>query len=160
MDGGHHFRVQRRHHLIEPFQHGHFQTATAEVLDHFQSDVSAPHNHRPGGRPTRQPGKNPVGIVEVSQTKDAGQVDSRQRRPDRRRAGCQHQHIVRLGSGQFCLHISHRDGLLRAIDRLHLMVYAGLDTKGVAKPLGRGHQQFGAVGNHAADEVGQAAIGE
>ena len=40
------------------------------------------------------------------------------------------------------------------------MPRANLDVERVAEPLGRGHQEPVPVGDHVADVIGQAAIGE
>ena len=162
LDRRDHLGVDRRHDLAGHFQQRDGDAAAAEVLGHLQADVAAADHHRPARLAAMaDPGVDLVHVVEVAQGEDAGQVDARQRRPHRRGPGAPAPARRRArgrrrrseGSGP------RWSGSARSMRRTSCQ-RADLDAEEVAEPLGRGDQQLPAVGDHAADVIRQAAVGE
>ena len=106
-----HFRIERRHDLIEHLNNGHFQPAMDQVFRHLETDESAADDHRAFRfrhglksrlRVIRQiiP-RNPrvyfPGIRDGPHREDPRKVNAGQGRTDRRRAGREHQLVVFLG---------------------------------------------------------------
>ena len=98
-----HFRVQRAKYLVTHFKHGYLEASMDQVFSRLQPDEPAAHDHRAGLRPhgldagvIAHPGQErrafiqPLtdfpGVRHRPDHEDARQVDTRQRRPDRRRA--------------------------------------------------------------------------
>ena len=160
VDRGDHLGIHRRHHLVAQLQQRDVDRASAEVFDHLQSDVAAADDHRPIHFAVGKPPVNPIDVVEVAEREDAGQIDSRQRRPHRLGPGGQHQHVVRLMADGARLEVLHLDGAVLPVDAADFVPGANLDVEQIAEPLGRGHQQMAPVGDHPADVVRQSAVGE
>ena len=101
-----------------------------------------------------------IDVVEVAECKDAGQIDSRKRRPHRLGPGGQHQRVVLVVADGARLEVLHLDGAVLPVDAADLVPGANLDVQQIAEPLGRGHHQMAPVGDHPAHVIRQSAVGE
>ena len=90
----------------------------------------------------------------------AREVDAGDRRTHRLRARGQREGVVRLRVLGAVIDAAHGHGLRRAIDRDDLLPDPHVEVERLAQALGRLHEQAAAIGDHPADEVGQAAVGE
>ena len=102
-----HLGIEGRHDLRQLFQHGHGEAAMDQVLDHLQSDESPTDDDRGAGAAVGNPGSNPARIRNVAHREDAGQIDTRQRRPDRRCARGQDQRVVALRAAGAGAEVAH-----------------------------------------------------
>ena len=155
-DHARHLPVQRAQYLVTQLQQRHVEAAMDQVFRYLQPDESAAHDHSAGFRPDGLDAGVPVhpgqkwrtflqpltdfpGIRHRSDREDAWQVDSRQRRPDGRRAGRQNQLVVGFGGDLAGLQVLevHRFAIRGDGDRL--AACPGVDGEQLAEGVGRSH---------------------
>lgn len=75
-DGRRHFLVERRQYLVLQFDQGRFDAAPHQVFDQLQANKTrADHDRLPYS--CCKSCDNPIGVLEIAQREDAGQVDAR-----------------------------------------------------------------------------------
>ena len=174
LDEARHLGVERRHHLVELLDERHVESEVGEVLQHLEADEPAADHHRAlrlrhGLEPrvrvhprqdlvAMQPLADGPGIRDGPQREDPGQVDAGKRRPDRRRAGRQHELVVGLGGHLAGRHVPEIDGLVLPRNGNRLAAGPGIDREEVPEPRHRRHEQARLFRNHAPDVVGQPAV--
>ena len=146
-----------------------------QVLRGLEADEASANHHRPSRRPDEldprivvhageecraplDPLANGAHVGHGPHLEDAGQVDARNRRAHRERAGRQHQLVVGLPR-----HLAGRDvaqvhRLLPGRDRDRLALGPRVDRELRAKELLARHQQARLVLDHARDVIRQAAV--
>ena len=155
-----HVRVQRGHHLRKHLHDGDLEPAMTEVLGHFESDEPAAHDHRARRLSALDPGLYGVDVGDVADGEDPAQGDARHVRDDRRSAGREDQLVVWLLVFAAGSHLLHPDDLALAVNGEGLVQGAHIEAEARLQPALRLHEQIIAVGDHPADEIGQAAVGE
>ena len=154
-----HLPIERRQHLVLQLDEGRGNAAANEVFDHFQADESGPHHH---GLPHAlvQACLDLVGILEIPQGEDSRQIDAGNGRPQRRRSRGQNQLVVGFlvlaAGGQ----IANAHRLRRAVDGLDFGASPHVEVEAGPHTFRRNQQQFGPLGDLAAEVVGQAAVGK
>ena len=171
-----HLGVDRRQDLTAHLDQGHVEAAVDQVFRRFQADEAATHHHRAGLRPhclepgiPVHPGEegrasfDPLAdrsrVRHRADLEDARQVDARQRRPDRRRPGRQHQLVVGLGAHLAGGDITQLDSLALRRDADGLAAGSHVDGELRAERVLVRHHEAGFLFDHAADVVGQPAVG-
>ena len=119
-----------------------------------------PDDDRGAGAAVRNPGSNLTGVGNVAHREDAGQVDTRQPRPDRAAPGDRTNTSYRFVRPAAGVEAVHADRARRRIDADNVGVDADGDVEAILEPFGRRDQQRSLVSDHVTDEVRQSAVGE
>ena len=176
LDVAGHLEVHRRHELVAALHDGDVQPQCDEVLGHLEADEPAADHHRPPLPPARlrpgvgvqagwlgeaavDPRPHVASVGYRPDREDARQVDARQRRPDRRRAGREYELVVVLGGQRAGSAVLELDGLVLRGDADHLTTGTAVDGERLAKGVRRRQQQAGLLRDHAAHVVRQTAVG-
>ncbi len=170
------FPVERGQHLVEQLDERHVEPNVDQVLGHLETDEPAAHHHRPPHgldrldagvvehpREERRAALHPLAdgpcIRHGPHLEYPGEVDARQRRTDRRRAGGQHQRVVGLGDDLAGRDVPQVHGLRLRRDRDRLTVRADVDRELLAEQPFVRDQQARLLRYHAPDVVGEPAVG-
>ena len=154
-----HFRIQRRQDLFVQLDQRDGDAAADEAFGHFQADETGADDDRPPPAAVQRR-LDAVRVMEISQGEDAGQIGAGDRQARRGGAGGQNQLVVGLAIDPAGGQIADNDALARPVDRLDLALRPHVQFEPLAEPLGRDDQQLAAIGDLAAEVVGQAAIGK
>ena len=154
-----HFRIQRRQDLLVQLDQRDGDAAADEAFGHFQADETGADDDRPPPAAVQRP-LDAVRVMEISQGEDAGQIGAGDRQARRGGAGGQNQLVVGLAIDPAGGQIADNDALACPVDRLDLGLRSHVQFEPLAEPLGRDDQQLAAIGDLAAEVVGQAAIGK
>ncbi len=158
MHNGSHGVVDRRHHLVGHLHHRHLGSGIVEIFGHLEAYEASADHQRALHIVGLEILLDGVGVGHIAQGEDAGEADAGERRPHRSGAGRQQQFVVALLVGAaFGTLDCHR--LSGRIDAKHLRAGAHVDVKTPPEGLGGLHEEFVAVGDGAADVIGQSAVG-
>ena len=175
LDEARDLRVQRGQDVIGLLDEGHVEPEMDQVLRRLETDEPAANDHRAAhgldhlnarvvehprekGRALLDPLADRLGVRHGAHVEDPRQINARQGRMDRSRAGRQHELVVGLGRDLAGLHVAQLHGLLLWIDGNRLAVRARINREHGAKHLLGPHQEARFLFNHAADVVGQTAV--
>ncbi len=157
--GGRHFPVQGRQHLVLQLDNRGGNALTHEVLDQLQADEPGPDDDGLLDALVHA-GLDAVHVLQVAQREDAGQVDAGHRGPQGRCPGCEDQFVVALlviaPRGQ----VADTYELPGPVDGKDGAAHAHIEVEARPQALRRDDEQLVALGNFAAQVVGQAAVGE
>ena len=160
LQGRRHLRIERRHHLRQLFKDRDRQLAVDQVLYHLQADEAATNNDRGLRVALGDPRADAAGIGNTAHGEHPRQFDPRQRRPDRCGPRREYENVVGLLSRRAVAQVTHHQHARSCVDGSHLGVGVHCDVEALAEHLARRNQQLAFVGDHVADVVGQAAVGE
>ena len=155
----HHLGVGDAHHLRQALHQHDVRAAPADRLGHLETDVAGADDER-GAAPGLQGRDHAVHVLHVAQGQHARVVDPGHGRPQRLRAGAEHQRVVGVAVLAAARALAHHQLPRRAVDPHHLAVHAHVEGETGAQALGRLHEQPRALGDHPAHVVGQAAVRE
>ena len=155
----HHVVVKGGHDLAQSFHDGDVFPGLLQILSALHADEAAAYHHHV--LYTRvQTGFDAHHVLDVADGEHVVTVDALDGAGhDGRRAGGQHQLVVALGEGFSCLGVAHGDSLGGAVNGNDLPVYLHVDVVPSLEGTGRHHHQVVGRGHHAAQIIGQRAVG-
>lgn len=154
-----HREVERGHHLVGHLHHIDMQPEAVQVFGHLQTDESAAHDHGMLRSLRIDILFDGIRVGDAAQREDFRALDALDLRAQGLGSGRKHQPVVRLRVGLAGGEVVHRNLLARAVDRGDLLLGADVDAEAVGEAFRRLHEELRAVGDRAADVVGQAAVG-
>ena len=157
---GCHFGIQRRQDLVHHLYECDLYTIKVQVFGQLDADKAAADDHGPPGLFLVDVRLDRVCVGDAAQRKDARQVTSWHRGYERSGPRREHQLVVGFCVHLACPRVLDRDELCLTVDLDGCVVYASIDVKDGAERLWRLHQKRVAIGNYAADIVGQATVGK
>lgn len=158
-DGGGHFLVERRQHLVLQLDERGRDAAADEVFDQLQADETGP-DHDCLSDPLVDALLDAIDVGQIPEREDAVQVDARNRRPQRSRPGGQNQLVIRFFVGPIGGEVANADFLGHRVDGFDRRTSAHVELEADAQPLGRRDEELVARGDFAPHVIGQAAVGK
>lgn len=158
VDMGGYRKIDRSHHLRCHFDNGNLCAGMAEIFRHFQSDESSAHHDGAFHVVRVDKGLDAVGVFYVSEREDSFNADARKRRADGCRAGRKQKLVVAL-CVFFSVFVSDGHRFCLGVDAYDLVFHPYVDVETAGKRFGSLYEQIVAVGDCAADIVGQPAVG-
>ena len=159
MDQRRHIGVKRSHQLLGALYDGDFQPAVSQVLGQLQANKAAARQHHRPGMLLLHKTVDAQSVLHRAQGEQPVQPHAGQRGLGGFGAGGQQQFVVGFGEHFAGIQIAYRDGFGGAVDGGHLVADLHLYPEPLIKALRGLQRQFGLVLDHAADVVGQTAVG-
>lgn len=155
-----HLGVHQGEDLRGAFDEDDVHTTDAELLGHFEPDVAPANDQGALLLKAFEMIVDGVGVIEIAQREDAGEVLARDIRDDR--AGARREDELVVGQVEFfaCGVVVDTNGLVRTVDADGFMPWAHVDAESLAEKFCGGDDELGAVGDLSAEVVRQSAVGE
>ena len=152
-----HLEVQTGEHLIRALHETDAQAEPAQVARDLEADEAAADHH--GALHALRHLTQTVRVRDGPERADPRIVDARDRGPDRRGAGGDHQLVIALLGKLSRVKILHRDALVLPVDGDRLAACAHVNAVLHAHRLGRCDEKGLPRFDHVAHMIGQTAVG-
>ena len=159
LDQSGHVGVEGGHQLPGLLHDGHVQPQFPQVLGQLHADETAPRQHGGTGLALLHKTADTQGVLHRAQREHPLQAGPRHGGLSGLGAGGQQQFVVRLPEGLAAVQVAHLHAVGGPVDGGDFVAHLHLHAETLVKTLRRLQGQFGLVLDHAADVVGQPAVG-